>query len=108
MSRYKGNDDTCPHCGMKYRNLNTGLSYYDVFMLLKDYSKDSADWTYKRRNTVLGKWHEIKKQMWDYHVNEGCLMDPRNVEALAEVERVEQAFDEIGNAVGGDLSDVPF
>lgn len=82
MSRYKGNDDVCPHCGLKYRRLNTGLRYYDVYVMLMDYSEDTKDWTYKRRNTVLGKWFQIKQSMWDYHVNEGgCPQDPRNVAA---------------------------
>ena len=80
---YRGDDDQCPHgCGLTYGKLRTGLRYYDVFLLLMDYSDDSNDWSYKRRNTVLGKWFEIKQQMWKYHCDEGgCPEDPRNQEA---------------------------
>lgn len=87
MSTYKGNADKCPHgCGLTYRRLKTGMSYYDVFVMLMDYSTDSGDWTYKRRNTVLGKWHEIKKSMWEYHCDEGgCPNDPRNIAAVSSM-----------------------
>ena len=79
MSRYRGNDEECPHCKMRYRDLRTGLNYQEVFELLMDYSEDATDWKYKRRNTVLGKWHEMKKEYWEYHTNlGGCPDDPRN------------------------------
>lgn len=82
---YKGDGDKCPHgCGLTYGKLRTGLRYWDVFVMLMDYSEDSAEWTYKKRATVLGKWHEIKKSMWEYHCEEGgCPEDPRNVAATA-------------------------
>lgn len=80
MSYYKGNHEECPYCGLTYGKMTTGLSYRDIYEMMKDNNPDPNDWTYKRRNTVLGKWHEIKKQMWDYHINEGgCPNDPRNV-----------------------------
>lgn len=80
-SQYKGNGEKCPHgCGLTYGKLRTGLCYYDVFVMLMDYSEDSADWTYKRKATILGKWFQIKQQMWKYHIDEGgCDNDPRNV-----------------------------
>lgn len=88
MSAYKGNSDCCPHgCGLTYGELRTGLRYFDVFVMLMDYSSDRDEWQYKRRGTVLGKWHEIKQQMWTYHCDEGgCELDPRNVAAQAEVQ----------------------
>ncbi len=78
-----GNSEKCPHgCGLSYRRLNTGLRYEDVYELLKV----TGEWKYKRRHTVLGKWFEIKQQMWDYHCNEGgCELDPRNVAAQVDV-----------------------
>lgn len=87
MSSYKGNADVCPHgCGLTYRKLKTGLRYYDVFTLLMDYSDDSAEWKYKRRRTILGKWFEIKQSQWAYHCDEGgCEKDPRNMKSVAEV-----------------------
>lgn len=103
MSSYKGNADTCPHgCGLTYRRLKTGLRYYDVFTLLMDYSTDRDEWKYKRRHTVLGKWHEIKQSQWKYHCEEGgCPNDPRNVAA-------EQSVVALGDAVVGFDDGVPF
>lgn len=105
MSRYKGNSDKCPHgCGLTYGKLRTGLRYYDVFTMLMDNSDDTADWTYKRRSTVLGKWFSIKSEMWGYHIDEGgCPNDPRNVAASNLVAT--------GDAVEGDWDaneDAPF
>ena len=31
-------------------------------------SEDSNQWRYKRRHTILGKWHQIKKEMWQEHL----------------------------------------
>ena len=72
MSKYSGNHDQCPHCGMKYRDFRTGFSYNEVYQMY--WSADNAPdtWKYKRRNTVLGKWHEIKKDMWKQHMYEDC------------------------------------
>ena len=109
MSAYKGNCDKCPHgCGLTYGKLNTGLRYYDVFVMLMDYSTDSADWTYKRRRTVLGKWHQIKKSMWDYHCNEGgCPKDPRNIAAGGtELDFTVDALNDAVEACGE--NEVPF
>ena len=95
MSTYKGNADKCPHCGLTYRKLNTGLRYYDVFTMLMDYSEDRDEWKYKRRHTVLGKWFEIKQSMWSYHIDDGgCPLDARNVP-------VEQTVIARGDAVEG-------
>ncbi len=102
MSSYKGNADKCPHgCGLTYRQLNTGLRYHDVYTLLMDYSEDRDEWTYKRRGTVLGKWHEIKQEQWAYHTDEGgCPLDPRNVAAEAS------PLITLGDAVEGDWDEV--
>jgi hypothetical protein len=70
MSRYVGNSDTCPHCGLRYARFRTGMSYQDVFIMYWTESEDSSDWRYKKRNTVLGKWHQIKQEMWKYHINQ--------------------------------------
>lgn len=70
MSRYHGNGQRCPFCDLTYKRLKTGLTYRQVYELLKDYSDDPTDWTYKRRGTVLGKWHQIKKELWEWHLYE--------------------------------------
>lgn len=87
MSRYHGNGERCPHCDLTYRKFKTGFTYYAVFDLLKDYSEDSGEWRYKRRHTVLGKWRQIKREMWYAHVELGaCDKDPRNIEATCEIQ----------------------
>ena len=58
----------CPHCGAKYSELRTGLTFGEVRGMLWVYSDDSNEWQYKRRNTVLGKWCQIKQEMWAEHL----------------------------------------
>lgn len=43
---------------MTYAEFRTGLTYRDVYGMLWDRK-------YKRRRTVLGKWRQIKLEMWD-------------------------------------------
>jgi hypothetical protein len=40
--------------------------------MLMDYSDDRADWKHKRRGTVLGKWHQHKKELWQRHIDVEC------------------------------------
>lgn len=70
MSRYRGNRQRCPHCVITYKQFNTGLTYAMVFDMMKDYSDDPRNWKYKRRHTVLGYWHSVKKRMWKEHFGE--------------------------------------
>lgn len=72
MSRYRGNDEQCPHCGTSYAEFRTGLTYADVFVMLWSPEDDPSTWQYKRRRTVLGKWHQIKREWWKYHLSDGC------------------------------------
>jgi hypothetical protein len=71
MSRFSGNNDTCPGCGLVYKDLRTGLNYQGVFEMLWRASADSTQWKYKRRGTVLGLWHQIKQGAWAEH-KRGC------------------------------------
>lgn len=73
MSCYRGNRDECPTCGLTYGAFRTGMSYREVFGLLMDNSDDPAEWHNKSRHTVLGKWHELKKQWWAHHLEECAL-----------------------------------
>ena len=50
----------CPKCNLKYKNFRTGLTYNDVYNMIF-----SRQW--KRRNGVLGYWHEFKLKMWADH-----------------------------------------
>jgi hypothetical protein len=61
-------ESVCPYCGARYSKLRTGLTYKDVYGMLWSYSDDPRDWRYKRRNTVLGKWCQIKQQLWEEHI----------------------------------------
>lgn len=61
----------CPYCGFQYKNLRTGHSYQEVYVLLWVPNPDPRTWKYKRRHTVLGKWHQLKMELWAEHV-EGC------------------------------------
>lgn len=60
--------DVCPWCALAYKDLRTGMTFSEVRNLYWTTSKDSKDWKYKRRNTVLGKWREIKQGMWEEHL----------------------------------------
>jgi hypothetical protein len=61
----------CPYCGFEYKNLRTKLTYREVYAMLWVGSDDSSKWRYKRRNTVLGAWHQFKMELWAEHIN-GC------------------------------------
>lgn len=49
---------------VNYSEFRTGLTYADVYMMLWSGSDDAATWRYERRGTVLGKWRQIKQEMW--------------------------------------------
>lgn len=53
---------------MTYGEFRTGYRYKDVWEMLWSPDPDPRTWRYKRRHTVLGKWHEIKLEMWDNHL----------------------------------------
>lgn len=55
-----------------YDRFRTGLTYQDVFDLLKDNEENSSKWRYKRRRTVLGFWHQLKKEMYERAIDSGC------------------------------------
>ena len=62
-------DARCPYCGFSYkRDLRTQQTFRSVKDLLWSYSTDPKDWQYKRRHTVLGKWHQLKMQLWNEHI----------------------------------------
>lgn len=41
--------------------------------------EDRARWKNKRRNTVLGRWHQVKKEMWQEH-SEACAQEKLSAE----------------------------
>lgn len=61
-------DAVCPWCGQRYRDLRTDLTFAEVRQMLWVNSDDPKQWKHKRRNTVLGLWHQIKMGMWYNHL----------------------------------------
>ena len=50
-----------------YDKFRTGLTYGDVYMMLRHGTKHSQ----KRRGSVLGYWHELKLQLYEQAVDLG-------------------------------------
>lgn len=71
----------CPWCGFRYADLRTGLTYGEVYLMLWSSSEDSSDWRYKHRNTVLGKWHQIKLELWERHLD-GCRLEAEELDKV--------------------------
>lgn len=61
-------EDVCKTCGISYSDFRTGMSYRDVFEQFWVIDSDPSRWKNKRRNTVLGRWREIKLTMWADHL----------------------------------------
>ena len=56
---------------LSYKDFRTGHSFYSVRQLLK-YEQNRkyrrGEYMFITRNTVLGRWHQIKKEMYkDYN-----------------------------------------
>jgi len=51
----------CPFCKITYDDFRTGFTYYDIYHMIFNRQ-------YKRRKGVLGKWHELKLEMWNEHL----------------------------------------
>jgi hypothetical protein len=54
-----------------YDKFRTGLSYRDIWEMMRDDSEESSRWRYKRRGTVLVMWHELKLQMYHQAIDMG-------------------------------------
>ena len=51
----------------EYRQMKTHLTFDEVFWMIRSPSDDSSDWPKGiSRHTVLGKWHQVKLEMWDH------------------------------------------
>lgn len=48
-----------------YDRFRTGLTFRAVRQMLNTYRPDCSEWRRISRGTVLGKWHELKLEMWD-------------------------------------------
>jgi hypothetical protein len=47
-----------------YDSFRTGLTYQDIWEMMRSESDDPADWKYKSRGVILGMWHELKMQLY--------------------------------------------
>ena len=61
-------EEICPVCGAKYSELRTGETFDSIKAMLWSGSDDPKTWRYKRRNTVLGLWHQLKQELWHAHL----------------------------------------
>lgn len=82
MSSYHGNGEKCAACGVTYGKFRT-----DVWMQFWNDSGTPQDqWPRKSRGIILGRWHEMKKELWAKHVSE-CA--PRECEPVEPADAAE-------------------
>jgi hypothetical protein len=62
--------DQCFVCGITYEEFPSGETYQSVYDMLWSGDEDPDTWQFKRRNTILGKWHQIKQMDWKYHLDQ--------------------------------------
>ncbi len=75
MSRYSGNHEECPTCSLTYGRFRTGFVWEDIRMMFWNAADAPvSEWKYKSRGVILGKWFEIKQDMWAHHI-ETCGQD---------------------------------
>lgn len=60
----------CQTCGTEYDKFRTGFTFAEVRSMMYVASADPKDWRHKRRHSVLGFWHQLKKELWGYHLHE--------------------------------------
>ena len=60
----------CPWCGFEYRNLRTGYTYGDIYVLFWTNDSNQKEWNHKRRHTILGRWMELKWSQWQQHLEQ--------------------------------------
>jgi len=91
MSRYSLNNESCPFCGLHYKNFRCSLrTKEEVYDQMFVHDNDSTKWRYKRKGGILGYWHMIKQREWRQHLNE-CYSDSIDVEHdfIQEIQGIE-------------------
>lgn len=53
-----------PQRALTYESFRTGLTYREVYRMLWSPSSDPREWRHKGRGSVLGLWHQLKREMW--------------------------------------------
>lgn len=66
------NSETCTVCGISYKEFRCSITTFaEAKQALYNHSEqDSSKWKYKRRHSVLGYWHYVKKTEWFYHLEQ--------------------------------------
>lgn len=67
--------EVCLVCGITYKQFRCSIqTFQEARNLLYTGIEDPIKWRYKRRRSVLGIWHAMKKMEWEYHLQEcSCL-----------------------------------
>jgi hypothetical protein len=52
-----------------YDEFRTGLTYHEVWEMLRNDDDDSKVWRYKSRGVILGMWHELKMQLYQQYLD---------------------------------------
>jgi hypothetical protein len=71
--------------GRGYASFQTGLDFATVRSFLWAVEEDPTKWRYKRRNTVLGLWREMKQQLWQQHLEAREVARERKRRSLSRV-----------------------
>lgn len=96
-------DECCPYCDLTYDVLRTGYTYSDIYQMFWSGSDDPSDWVNKRRNTILGRWRQIKMSMWVEHL-ETCERETDYIANLA----TQECADALGDIYDLSHAAVPF
>ncbi len=67
----------CPNCKLHYDDFRTGLTFIDVRAM---FWRAEKPWHPARRHSVLGRWHEIKQEMWAEHLEYCDSWTPREID----------------------------
>lgn len=62
--------DACGGCGLEYTDFRSGHDFSDIYKMLWVPSRDTRLWKQKTRTQILGKWRQVKKELWAIHLAE--------------------------------------
>jgi hypothetical protein len=77
---------------MAYDDFRTGETFATVRQSMRVGTDDPTQWRNKRRRGVLGRWRELKVQLWDWHIHEckeETVMAKKSDNKAAEVEDID-------------------
>ena len=55
---------------VSYEEFHTGFDYMDIYNQMWTASEDQADWVHKGRHQVLGRWHQMKRELYEKYLEE--------------------------------------